>query len=172
MANQGDADRSGKLPTLGNQPKKVLSMYGMIEHTTNLLKGQGNLEKSNIPFTLAKIKEQLITELAIATIYGDAKTGITYIFSKYYGKAAYLMYRIPIHQPIPSFDIDIEDLSSQLKHELADLKRSDRRMYYYIIKMAVVHIFENIHFEYFHSSVMRFLKVRFVSQTKIGEPTN
>lgn len=160
------------MPTFGNQPKS-LRPGGVIEHTSsvspqteNLLENcesPGNLERSTIPFTAAKIKDQLITELALATIYSkDEKNGITYILSKYYEKAAFMMFRIPVYQPVPPFEIAIEDLSLQLKHELADLGRSDQRMFHYIVKMAVVHIFENIHFEYFHSSVMRFLKVEFV----------
>ena len=167
------SSESVNTPRFGNQAK--LSMNGVIQRSTchQTFQSPGSLEQSTISFTLIKIKEQLVTELALANTYvRDAKTGITYILFKYYEMAAYLMYRIPIYQPIPTFDIFVEDLSSQLKHELADLIKSDQKTYHYIVKMAVSHIFENINFEYFHSSVMRFLKVRFVSETKKGEPKN
>ena len=72
------------------------------------------------------------------------------------------MYRIPLDRPVPFFDIDLQDLSTQLKHQLAELKKSDARMFWYVIKIAVAQIFENINFDYFHRSIMRHLKIRFL----------
>jgi hypothetical protein len=72
------------------------------------------------------------------------------------------MYRIPLARTVLFFDIDLDDLSIKLTHELAELKKPDPRMFWYVVKIAVVHIFENINFEYFHRSVMRDLKIRFV----------
>jgi hypothetical protein len=113
--------------------------------------------------TTAKIIDSLVTELALACAYSqNEEHGFTYIVFKYYEKAAYCMFRIPVYKPVPFFDIDLQDLSRQLKHQLAELKKSDARMFWYVIKIAVAHIFENINFEYFHLSVMRFLKIRFI----------
>ncbi|MGB7956337.1 MAG: hypothetical protein WCF23_20380 [Candidatus Nitrosopolaris sp.] len=75
------------------------------------------------------------------------------ILFKYYEKAADLMYRIPLDRPVSFFDIDLADLSPHLKRELAELKRSDVMIFWYVVRIAVAHIFENINFDYFHRSV-------------------
>jgi hypothetical protein len=122
-----------------------------------------NLEDEPVPCTTAKIIDSLVTDLALACAYiQNEQHGCTYIVFKYYEKAVYWMYRIPVYKPVPFFDINVMDLSSKLKHELAELKKSDPMMFWYVVKVAVAHIFENVNFEYFHRSVMRFLKIRFV----------
>ncbi len=131
------------------------------------------LGDETIPWTTAKIKDELVTELALATVYVmNEQYGCTYILFKYYEKAAYWMYRIPVYRPPPIFDIDLRDLSTKLRHELAELKKSDGGMFCYVIKTAVAHIFENINFEYFHRSVMRHLKITFICTSSEVEKNN
>jgi hypothetical protein len=72
------------------------------------------------------MKDGLVIEVALATAYvKNEHNGITYIIFKYYEEASYWMYRIPLYRPVPSFDIDLTDLSPQLKDELGELKKFD-----------------------------------------------
>lgn len=142
--------------------KKVYPSYSDQANRNSSADSQ-KLEYETIPWKTARIKDELVTELALATTYLKIDHhGFTYIVFKYYEKAAYWMYRIPVYRPLPPFDIDLQDLSTKLRHELAELKKSDPRIFWYVVKISVAHIFENINFEYFHRSVMRDLKIRFV----------
>jgi hypothetical protein len=115
------------------------------------------------PWTKAKLIDAFEIELARAHDYiTDQEFGHTLIVAKYYKMADYLMYRIPVYKPVPSFDIDIRDLSPKLKRELIELKRLDPPGFWHVAKMAVACIFENLDFEYFHPNVMRYLRIRFV----------
>lgn len=81
---------------------------------------------------------------------------------KSYDKQAYdLIYRIPVHQPTPSFQIKISDINPQVKKEL-DVRWDNRRIIDYILKEAVGRIFKNIDERYFLLSVKRLLQVRLV----------
>ncbi|MDP9289509.1 MAG: hypothetical protein M3P08_15110 [Thermoproteota archaeon] len=125
-----------------------------------------NLVQKPIPWTTAKIIDQFVTELALAHRYiRNEDYGFVLIFPAYYFQAQELMYRIPVYRPEPPmFEIDVKDLSCQLQCELADLKKLDRRMFDYVVKIAVMHIFENIRFDYTHQSVMPNLRIRFVDR--------
>jgi hypothetical protein len=117
------------------------------------------------PWTTAKIIDQFQTDLARAHKYVvNAEFGHTLIVAKYYEMAEYLMFRIPVYRPIPPFQIDVRDLSPNLKRELAGLKRLDTSMFWRVTKMAVACIFENLNFDYFHRSVMRHLKIQFIGE--------
>jgi hypothetical protein len=114
-------------------------------------------------WTSAKIIDELIDDLARAHAYVVEKEfGYTIIVPKYYERAAYLVYRIPLQRPRPPFDIELSDLRLSVKREFAELKKIDPPTFRYVTKMAVSAIFENVNFEYFHRSVMRHLKVRFI----------
>jgi hypothetical protein len=123
-----------------------------------------NSSRENEPlWSTAKMKDELVTQLALASVCTkNDQFGFTHVLFKYYERAAFWMYRIPLARTVLFFDIDLDDLSIKLTHELAELKKPDPRMFWYVVKIAVVHIFENINFEYFHRSVMRDLKIRFV----------
>jgi hypothetical protein len=113
-------------------------------------------EKAAItPWTTAKMIDELILELARVNIYvKNQEDGFVRIIPKYYSQAQELMYRIPLYKPDPPyFEMDLKDLSCQLKNQLANIKKSDRTMFEYVRKMAITHIFENIQFAYTHISV-------------------
>jgi hypothetical protein len=81
--------------------------------------------------------------------------------NRYEKQASYLMYRIPVHRPIPVFEIKISDLNKQVKKELDD-RWSDRKIIDYILKQAVGRVFQNVEERYFFLSVKRLLRVRLV----------
>jgi len=81
---------------------------------------------------------------------------------KFYDKQAYdLIYRIPVHQPTPSFEIKISDINPDVKKEL-DVRWGNRKIIDYILREAVGRIFENIDERYFQLSVKRLLQVRLI----------
>jgi hypothetical protein len=123
-------------------------------------------EAAITPWTTAKAIDELISELALANIYiENQECGSIRIIPKYYSRAQEIMYRIPVYRPDPPiFEVDVKDLSCQLQSELAGLKKSDHRMFDYVLKIAVMHIFENIRFDYAHQSVMPDLRIRFVDK--------
>ena len=123
-------------------------------------------EAAITPWSTAKMIDELISELARANIYiENQECGSIRIIPKYYSRAQEIMYRIPVYRPDPPiFEIDVKDLSCQLQSELADLKKSDPRTFDYVVKLAVMHIFENISFNYTHQSVLPDLKIRFIDK--------
>ena len=80
----------------------------------------------------------------------------------YEKQARNLIYRIPVYEPTPFFNIKISDLNQQVKRELDD-RWNYKLEIDYILKEAVGRIFKNIDERYFLLSVKRLLKVRLVS---------
>ena len=79
----------------------------------------------------------------------------------YEKQARYLLYRIPIHKPTPTFRIKISDLNEQVRKEL-DARWNHKTEIDYILKEAVGRIFVNIDERYFLLSVKRLLQVELV----------
>jgi hypothetical protein len=83
----------------------------------------------------------------------DEKSGLTK--RKYEEHAKWLMYRIPVYRPAPPFIVNLSDLSTRIKEELADL---DDETLDYVLKESIGRIFESIDQSYFRLSVRRLLK--------------
>jgi hypothetical protein len=83
----------------------------------------------------------------------DEKSGLA--IRKYEEQAKWLMHRIPVYRPAPPFIINLSDLSTKIKKELADL---DNKTLDYVLKESSGRIFEGIDQRYFRLSVRRFLK--------------
>jgi len=83
----------------------------------------------------------------------DEKSGLTKM--KYEERAKWLIHRIPVYRPTPAFIINLSDLSTKIKEELADL---DNETLDYVLKETIGRIFEGIDQRYFRLSVRRFLK--------------
>jgi hypothetical protein len=148
-------------------------MYCNITNNTNTKKVCASSDEANSQnlvqepvdlWTTAKVIDELVIELALAVRYiRNERYGFIRIIPKYYFHAQEIMYHIPVYRPDPPiFEVDVKDLSFQLLSELADLKKSDHRMFDYVLKIAVMQIFENIKFDYTHQSVMPDLRIRFV----------
>jgi hypothetical protein len=75
---------------------------------------------------------------------------------KYYNRAHNLL-KIGGFKPVPEFIINLSDLSPKLIKELHSLDSRDRE---FVLKQAVGRIFEDVHFEIYHNSVSRVLKVK------------
>jgi hypothetical protein len=128
-------------------------------HYTNY----SNKEQQATPWTSAKIAEDLA--FLLCTIFSatvDEKTGDILIAHRYYDQAEKILYRIPVWKPPPPFLIDLFDLTKKIKQELKDLRKSDPRIFESVVKKAVEIIFENINAKYYHLSVARHLRVKFV----------
>ena len=74
---------------------------------------------------------------------------------KYLQHANYLIYRIPIYQPTPSFIINIIDLTDKIKQEL---ENSSDESLNDILTEAIARIFECVNKRYFNLSVRHLLK--------------
>jgi hypothetical protein len=97
--------------------------------------------------------ERTIDELSLCLMKVDGN---------HYEKQAYdLMYRIPVHEPTPFFDIKISDINKQVKKELDD-RWNCKKEVDYILKESVGKIFKNLDERYFLLSVKRLLQVRLV----------
>jgi hypothetical protein len=97
-------------------------------------------------WTLNKIIDELYMQL-ISTIDKD---GITL---KYENQARYLIRRIPILKPIPTFMIYLNDLSVKLKEQLKKLAKIDPKFLDKIMRRTIEIIFNDIeetHEDYFN----------------------
>jgi hypothetical protein len=83
----------------------------------------------------------------------DEKDGL--IKRKYKEHAKWLMHRIPLYRPAPAFVINLSDLSTQIKEELAHL---DDKTLDYVLREGISRIFEGINQRYYRLSSRRFLK--------------
>ena len=81
------------------------------------------------------------------------KNGLT--IRKYEEHARWLMYRIPLHRPIPSLIINLSNLSTRIKQELVDLNNEALD---YVLREAIDKIFESINERYFRLNVRRLLQ--------------
>lgn len=80
----------------------------------------------------------------------------------YQKQASDLMYRIPVYQPTPSFQIKISHLSKEVKTELDYIWKHKHELDY-VIKEAVGRIFANINERYFLLSVKQLLRVEVIA---------
>jgi hypothetical protein len=94
--------------------------------------------------------DRLVDELYLNLM--SVRKGFT---RKYQTQAEDLMYKIPVHRPIPAFRVEKSDLSDRIKSELRSLgdKTLDR-----VMKEGIGKIFEVIDEIYFLLSVKRLLK--------------
>ncbi len=83
----------------------------------------------------------------------DEKSGTTK--RKYEEQAKWLIYRIPVYRPVPAFVINLSDLSTRIKEELADLNDTTLD---YVLKETIGRIFEGVDQRYFRLSAKRFLR--------------
>ena len=104
-------------------------------------------------WTIDRLKEELYLHLMKVT----EKDGPHRM--KYQEQAKYLMYRIPVYRPIPSFTINVQDLTEKLKSELESL---DYKSLNDVLKEAIGRIFEGINERYYLLSVKKLLKWKLV----------
>lgn len=78
---------------------------------------------------------------------------------KYYNRAHHFL-KIGSFKSVPSFVVNLSDLTPKLIEELYNLDEYDRN---YVLKQAIGRIFEDVNFELYHNSVSKVLKVRLQS---------
>ena len=103
-------------------------------------------------WTTNKMEDELYLHL-MKVIEKDENDGA--VKRKYQEQAKYLMHRIPVHRPTPSFIINIQNLSDKLKSELESL---DHESLNAVLKEAIGRIFETINERYYLLSVKKLLK--------------
>ena len=83
----------------------------------------------------------------------DEKIGLTK--RKYEEQAKWLMHRLLVYRPALAFIINLSDLSTRIKEELAAL---NNELLNDVMLAVICRIFENIDERYFRLSARRFLK--------------
>ena len=119
------------------------------------------VEASTVEEKAMVVKEAWSTERLIDELFLeldnvkkiDEKSGLPK--RKYEEQAKWLMHRIPVYRPAPPFIINLSDLPTRIKEELADL---DDETLEYVLKESISRIFEDIDQRYFRLSVRRFLQ--------------
>lgn len=113
------------------------------------------VENSLELWTDAKLKYEFFLDLSKVP-----DTEIFYLDRKYYAQAKYLMYRIPVYSPAPSYIINISDLSPKCKQEFIDfVNLNSKRDIEYFLKDIAVKFFERVNYDYTNQSVIPRLKV-------------
>jgi hypothetical protein len=117
------------------------------------------------PWTTHHLTDRLKQHLATVVIVGiqsskadyenNLQSNKVYDKRKYYNRAYHFL-KIGAFEPVPSFPVQVSDLSSRFVRELNQLDRDDLKV---ILKQAVGRIFEDINFELYHNSISKVLKV-------------
>lgn len=95
--------------------------------------------------------ERLIDELFLCLLKAREDDGSRI----YEQQAKHLIYKIPIYRPTPFFIVNIKDLSSKLKEELASLEGKSLGS---VMLEAIGRMFEQVDERYFLLSVRQLLK--------------
>jgi len=131
------------------------------ETTFNNFKLQDFLEED---WTKSLCEEKLFLDLAKKKEYVVLSDGTKVVIHPYYSQASYLLYRIPVYQPPPSFFVRKTDISTEVKGQLTKLQQNMKpELFAEIIVNAVGNIFENLNPDQFHARVRKYLRVRFVA---------
>jgi hypothetical protein len=97
---------------------------------TNTILPGSTIEQEKVLFT----KEALVDELFLClagvkeTVTSKENCNKQVTIRKYYRQAKYLIFRIPVYRPTPSFIVNLTDLSDKIKSELEGLDDSRRRI--------------------------------------------
>jgi len=105
---------------------------------------------SSLPWTTNYLMDELKQHLA-------KREGNEQGSRKYYDQAKYLIYRIGLYKPTPSFKLYLSDLTPELVQALCELDKKDRN---YVLKQAVGRLFEDINSRVYHTSVSSLLEVK------------
>ncbi len=117
-------------------------------------------------WTTERLKEEFFLCLANIKekIYNEEGKSVT--VRKYYAQARYKMYLIPVGSPSPfsTFVIHFSDLTPRIQEDFTEYcKDIKERNLTIFLKEVVGRFFENLDFEYYHGSIMKYLRVRLVS---------
>jgi hypothetical protein len=110
------------------------------------------VEEQVRPVSTERLTDELFLELDNVKEI-DENSGL--IKRKYEERAKWLMHRISVYRPAPPFIVNLSDLTTRIKEELADL---DDETLEYVLKESISRIFEGIDQRYFRLSVRRFLQ--------------
>jgi hypothetical protein len=110
-------------------------------------------------YLVDRLKQHLaIVECSINDEYykdGNPKVQLLFGPRKYYNRALNYL-KVGGFNPVPSFIINLSDLTPKLIKELHELDKYDRRL---VLKQVVGRVFEDIDFELYHNSISKVLEV-------------
>ena len=101
--------------------------------------------------------QRLVDELFLCLV--DFRDSMNENLRKYEDQAGYLIYRIPIYKPTPSFLISKKNLTDRLIQELESLDQYSRKK---VLKDSADRIFEGINKRYYLLSVRSLLNVELI----------
>jgi hypothetical protein len=113
-------------------------------------------------YTIAALKDELTRTLSSAAEYNiNQQSNHIEIDYKYYRYAHKLLYTINLAKPIPTFEINISDLSRELKQELQELNRESLTD---VVIDTISRLYEGVNSDYFHTTGIRGkIKWRFIN---------
>lgn len=118
-------------------------------------------------WTTERLKEEIFLCLANVKEIIHNEEGKAVTVRKYYAQARFKMYLIPVGSPSPfsTFIIHYSDLKPRIQEEFTEYcKDIEERNLVIFLKEVAGRFFENLDFAYYHSSVMKSLRVRLVSR--------
>lgn len=128
-----------------------------IESDSNGLESKSEILSENYLVTSLKM---YLASVNLSTNSNELKHGTVFDSRKYYNQCyQFLKIGTLPDDKVPSYLIDISDLSSELIKELSMLDLSARK---YVLKQAVGRLFEDINAKLYHNSISQVLKVDFV----------
>ena len=113
-------------------------------------------------YTTSALKDELTRTLSSAAEYNiNQQSNHIEIDYKYYRYAHKLLYTINLAKPIPTFEINISDLSRELKQELQELNHETLSE---VVIDTISRLYEGINSDYFHTNGIRGkIKWRFIN---------
>ena len=122
------------------------------------------ISDSEYVWTVSKFQNELFQYLANFTILLD-NNGDMVQTHPYYDQACDLMYFIPVLKPTPIFEINRSDLSKEIRTRMIEFENESRscpHLFDEAIVNSIGKLFENLNARYYHESVKKCLKVKFV----------
>ncbi len=146
--------------------KLLIKVYAEImtkSRKANIILEQHDKDDEDDQWTTACLSEELFQRLAsIKTV--TQKDGRDFTISPYRQQAKELMYRIPIYKPNPPFIVKWRDLGSKIQGQILELRsHCKQEIFEEIIVDTIGRLFEITNPRYYHGSVRKYLKVKFVS---------
>jgi len=124
---------------------------------------------NNSDWTTERFKDEFFLDLVKTRCIIMLESLDVIFYRKYYKQAIDIMYRIPLTEQYPDTEMEavpyiicFKDLSRRVQKEFIDYcKLSNKRQVTILLKEIVIRLFENLDFQYAHSSVMKKLRVAF-----------
>jgi hypothetical protein len=109
-------------------------------------------------WTYSQIESKLNSEIRFGKEYNKKQREESTINEKYLKMADYWMHKIPLYQPTPVMEIDLQDLSVELRKQMANSPDDKIRVW---MNKAVGAVFDEVNSTYYRASVHKLLRIKF-----------